>query len=309
MTTTAITGSRRTAKGVWVRAMRLVAMAIVIGVPLSQIVVYSTDFFPVDISSYLWAGEAWRTTGNPYAEAPLIVNDNPIYRYAPWFAVPWMALSLLPTQVVEYMWVAVMILCATLAVVPLFRSFGWRAFPVGGFFFGWLVAIGLNGNVQPALIAVLAWGLNRRWGPAAIAIAASLKAVPILYVLVYVGRGEWRKVAFTIAMAVALVAPMLLFKIPDVNTAAGTSYSLYGISPVLWGLIAIACAAIAVALARTRYGWLAAGTTVLMALPRTFIYDITFLLPGLSERRGSDLRSNDAQAVRSGRDLAADPQL
>jgi hypothetical protein len=61
---------------------RLVATAILLGLAMSQVIIYLIDFNPVDVESYLWAGQAWRTTGNPYTEAPVIVNDNPIYRYA-----------------------------------------------------------------------------------------------------------------------------------------------------------------------------------------------------------------------------------
>jgi hypothetical protein len=254
------------------------------GVPVAQIAVYTTDFYPRDLNSYLWAGEAWRTTGNPYTEAAVIVDSNPIYRYAPWFAVPWIWLSQLPRTVIEVAWAIAMTICSAAAVVPILRAWGAAAVPIAVFFFGWLVAIGLNGNVQPAIIALLAWGVGRRWGPVAIAIAASLKAVPILYVVVYAGRGEWRKVALTIALTVLLVAPMLLFDIPALNTAAGESYSLYSYAPILWALVAIACVVVTYLLARTRYAWLAAGVAVAMALPRAFIYDITFLLPGLSER-------------------------
>lgn len=268
----------------WVRASRLLALAIVMGVPLAQIVVYATDFYPRDINSYLWAGEAWRTTGNPYTEAAVIVDSNPIYRYAPWFAVPWIWLSQLPRPAIEVAWAVAMTICSAAAVVPILRAWGVAAVPVAVFFFGWLVAIGLNGNVQPAIIALLAWGVGRRWGPLAIAIAASLKAVPILYVVVYAGRGEWRKVALTVALTALLVAPMLLFDIPALNTAAGESYSLFPVAPILWAVIALACVVVAFLLARTRYAWLAAGVAVAMALPRAFIYDITFLLPGLSER-------------------------
>lgn len=283
--------------------MRLIALAIVLGVPLSQVVVYTLEFYPRDMASYVWAGEAWRTTGNPYTAAPVIIDDNPIYRYAPWFAIPWIGLSLLPEQVLELGWTAAMVGCALLAVVPLFRAFGVRAIPVAGFFLGWLIAIGLNGNVQPALVALLAWGVERRWGPFAIALAASLKAVPILYVIVYAGRGEWRKVAWTIGLTVPLVAPMLLFEIPALNLAAGESYSLFGVSPLVWGIVAAGCALVALAAARTRYAWLASGVAVLMSLPRAFIYDITFMLPGLSERPGKTRPTRSAAPDASPRPL------
>lgn len=272
--------------------MRLIGVAIVVGIPLSQVIIKIADFNPADMASYLWAGEAWASTGNPYSQAPVIVDGNPIYRYAPWFALPWIGLSVLPSQLVELVWVLAMVTCAILAVIPLFRAYGVRAFPLGGFFLGWLIAIGLNGNVQPALVALLAWGVGRRWGPLAIAIAASLKAVPILYVIVYAGRGEWRKVAWTVALTVPLVAPMLLFDIPAISTAAGESYSLYGISPLLWAVAAAVGSVTAFLLARTRWAWLSAGVAVLLALPRAFVYDITFLLPGLSERRPGERRAH-----------------
>lgn len=284
------------------RIVRLLGIALVVGIPISQALQYATTFDPVDMTSYLWAGEAWRTTGSPYTAAETIVAGNPIYRYAPWFAVPWIWLSTWPEAIVEVVWATLMVACAIAAIVPILRAWGPRAIPVAGFFGGWLVGIGLNGNVQPALIALLAWGLGRRWGPAAIAIAASLKAVPILFVLVYAGRGEWARVAWTLGLTAILVAPMLLFDIPAVSTAAGESLSLFSVSPVLWLVVAAACAGAALALSRTRYAWLAAGLAALMALPRAFVYDLTFLLPGSSERIG---RGDATEAVGTG--AAADP--
>jgi hypothetical protein len=268
----------------WSTVSRLIGLALVIGLPLSQVAAYAADFAPRDLASYLWAGEAWRTTGSPYTEAAVVVDGNPIYRYAPWFALPWIWLSHLPRPVIEVGWAAATSACAGLAVVPVLRAWGRRALPLAIFFFGWLMAIGLNGNVQPAVIALLAWGVDRRWGPVAIAVAASLKAVPILYVVVYAGRGEWSKVALTLGITAVLVGPMLLFDIPASSTDPGASYSLYATSPIAWAVVACACVVAAFLLARTAYAWLAAGLVTLMALPRAFVYDITFLLPGLSER-------------------------
>ena len=259
---------------------RLVATALLLGVALSQVIFYLMPFEPVDATSYTWAGEAWRTVGNPYAEAPTVVDGNPIYRYAPWFAVPWVWLSLLPHDVVERAWAVLMAACGVIAVVPMFQAHGVRALPFGGFMLGWLVAIGLNGNVQPAIVAVLAWTLERKWGPLAIAACASLKAVPILFAVVYAGRGEWRKVAVTVALTGVLVAPMLLFEIPGLSTAPGESYSLFATSPITWIVVAIGAVLATVAAARSRYAWAVAGTAVALALPRAFLYDVTFLAPG-----------------------------
>lgn len=290
------------------RLPRLVATALLLGLAISQVIIYVVRFDPIDATSYTWAGEAWRMTGNPYTEASFRVGDNPIYRYAPWFAVPWMGLSLLPHELVERAWALLMVACAFVAVIPMFRAHGARAIPFGGFMLGWLVAIGLNGNVQPAMIALLAWGVERRWGPVAIAVCASLKAVPILYAVVYAGRGEWRKVAVTVGLTAILVAPMLLYDIPAISTSAGETYSLFAASPVLWAAVALATVACALLAARTRYAWLAAGAAVLMALPRAYAYDLTFLVPGVADAptaadraaarpHGDELRPRRAELV------------
>lgn len=268
---------------VFARLPRLIATAILLGLAISQVVIYVVRFEPIDATSYTWAGEAWRTTGNPYTEASFRVGDNPIYRYAPWFAVPWIGFSLLPHGLVEGAWALLMVACAFVAVIPMFRAHGARAIPFGGFMLGWLIAIGLNGNVQPAMIALLAWGVERRWGPVAIAVCASLKAVPILYAVVYASRGEWRKVAVAGSLTAILVAPMLLFDIPAISTMAGETYSLFSTSPILWAAVALATLAWAWMMGRTRYAWVAAGAAVLMALPRAYIYDLTFLVPGVAD--------------------------
>lgn len=266
----------------------LLATGLLLGLAVSQVIAHAIPFQPTDASSYTWAGQAWRDTGNPYAAAPEIVEDNPIYRYSPWFAVPWIALSLLPHDLVERAWALAMVACAFVAVVPVFRAFGARAIPLGGFMLGWLVAIGLLGNVQPAMVALLTWGVERRWGPIAIAVCASLKAVPLLYALVYAGRGEWGKVAIALGLTGVLSAPMLLFDIPELSVSAGASYSLFSTSVGLWAVVTLAAVVAAWTMARTRYAWLGAGTAAALALPKAFLYDVTLLLPGASISRPSD---------------------
>lgn len=265
------------------RLPRLIATALLLGLAMSQVIAHAVPFEPTDASSYTWAGQAWRETGDPYAPAPVIVDDNPIYRYAPWFAVPWMLLSLLPHDVVERVWALCMVVCAFIAVVPVFRSYGPRAIPLGGFMLGWLIAIGLLGNIQPALIALLTWGVERRWGPVAVGVCASLKAVPLLFALVYAGRGEWKKAVTACGVTAALTAPMLLFEIPDLSTQPGASYGLFAMSPYLWMLTAVAGVVASLLFARSRYAWLAASTAVVLALPRAFFYDATFELVGATE--------------------------
>lgn len=262
---------------------RLVAVALAIGVPMSQWLVLALRFNPEDVTSYLWAGEAWRTLGNPYAPADELVGFNPIYRYAPWFALPWIWLSTLPHDAVGFAWAMAMAACAIAAVIPLFRAYGAAALPLGGFMLGWLLAIALQGNVQPAIVAALVWGVSGRFGPVVIAACASLKYAPILYVLVYIGRREWRRAALTMALTVGLLAPMVIFEIPSLAFDTSGWPSLFHDAPVAWVLMLIVASAATLWLARGRWSWPAAGIAVVLAFPRAFNYDVTFLLPGVAE--------------------------
>ena len=49
------------------------------------------------------------------------------------------------------------------------------------------------------MIAPLAWFIGGRSGPLWVGIAASLKIFPILYVLTYLGRGQWVRALVAVA--------------------------------------------------------------------------------------------------------------
>jgi hypothetical protein len=160
-----------------------------------------------------------------------------------------------------------------------------------GIFFG----MAAGGNVHGLMIAWLVFGVERRSGPIWIAVAASLKAVPILYVLVYAGRGEWRKVAETLAITAVLVAPMFFFDRPPLQSEFGISNSLAQIHPALfWGLAGLSVlVAVYVVFRLRRYAWLATGAAAYFCLPRVFLYDVTFILPGIAESLGRRRVSRD----------------
>lgn len=273
----------RTVPPAAISVARLLAVAVAVGVPMAQFIALAFRFNPEDVTSYQWAGEAWRTLGNPYAPADELTGFNPIYRYAPWFAIPWVWLSTLPADAVGFAWAMLMVACAVLAVVPLFRAFGMAAFPLGGFMLGWLLAIALQGNVQPAIVAALAWGMSGRYGPIVIAACASLKYAPILYVLVYVGRRDWRRAALTVGLTAVLLAPMLAFDVPSRALSTAGWPSLLSDAPIAWGAMLLGAIAATLWLAKGRWSWPAAGVAVVLAFPRAFNYDITFLLPGVAE--------------------------
>jgi hypothetical protein len=141
-----------------------------------------------------------------------------------------------------------------------------------------LLPAAASGNVQPLLLATLLFGLERRSGPLWIALAASLKAAPILLVAVYLGRREWTRAMLALGLTAILTLPMLLFDLSHYPTDTAAA-----IGPLpFWLLLAAAACATAAsfALARTRYAWLAAAAAVLLAIPRWSYYQPSFVILG-----------------------------
>lgn len=207
------------------------------------------------------------------------------FRYAPWFALIWIPLAALPEWAANTVWLAALAMASTLAVVPLARAPSvWLRLTalLGGSVLIWTAA---RGNVHPLVVLALVWGIDRRTGPIWIALTASLKAVPILFALVYVARREWRRAFVAVAVTVLLVAPMPFFGWDFESTEAGPSLSLYYlVSPAGW--VIGAGAALLAATVSAMQGWpatrLAAATAAIAVLPRLLLYDATYLLPGLT---------------------------
>ncbi|MEP6807897.1 MAG: hypothetical protein ABI978_04795 [Chloroflexota bacterium] len=236
----------------------------------------------VDVSAYWNAAERLRA-GQPLYVAGA-ANASDLYRYAPWFAYLWIPLTSFDRAIVTAGWVGLMICAALISTLPLLRSGppGWAAFAI-------LAPLQLQaavyGNVQPLLVLVLLWGVERRSGPLWIALCASLKAVPLLLAVVYAARGEWIRAGIAVTLSVALVAPAFLFDLSGYSTASGPrQMSLAAVSVLLWIPPAIAAIVATWLLARTRYAWVAAALAMIAALPRLLDYEFGFLLIGLARR-------------------------
>jgi len=240
----------------------------------------------VDVAAYWNAAERLRAGEPLYAGGASNASD--LYRYTPWFAYAWVPLTYLPRDAVTAGWLGLMVAAAIVSTLPLLRRgpaglAAWAIFTplqLGGAVFG---------NVQPLLVLMVVWGIERRSGPLWIAIGASLKAVPFLLALVYAGRGEWRRAALATALTALLVAPTFLFDLSAYSTAPGPNQiSLAGVSVFLYLPVALAAIAAASLLARTRYAWLAGSFAMVAALPRLLTYEIGFLLVGTAgETTGS----------------------
>jgi hypothetical protein len=235
----------------------------------------------VDVTAYYHAAERLRDGGTLYAAGA--ANASDLYRYAPWFAAAWIPATYLPIEAVAAAWVGLMGVAALLSTLPLLRfgPTGWAAF---AFFTPLQLQGAVFGNVQPLLVLLLVWGVNRRAGPLWVAIGASLKLVPISLALVYAGRGEWRKAGLTLALTALLVAPMLLFDLSGYSTAPGPNQdSLAGVSLLLFLPVAAVALASAYLLARGRHGWAAGAFAMVATLPRLLSYQSSFLLVGLAD--------------------------
>lgn len=268
----------------------IVQRAIVIGLSIAVIVVSLSEMVssfayiperPGDVNAY-WDAAIRIRSDQPLYVASDDVLAPEVYRYAPWFAWLWIPLTYLPKDFVETGWRCAMVFATLVALVPLLmrRSFAWTA--LASILGLATVETALAGNVQPLLIAGLVWGVERRSGPVWIAVAASLKFVPLLYVIVYLGRREWRNGALAIALTAALVAPMLLFDLSGYATQPGDSASLYSLSPTLWAAAAagaIGISAIASAV-HARFTWLAASVAVLVTYPQAHQSYASHLLVG-----------------------------
>ena len=178
-----------------VRRAKLLVTALLVGVGISAVVFAVTDWHLHDMEVYEAAALRIRD-GQPLYGGD--VDQLSAYRYAPWFAYAWLPLTYLPPEVVRVGWSALMLAATVLALLPLIRM---RAVLVVLLFGPILIGISAIGNVHPAMMALLMWGIPRRWGGIAVGLAASLKVVPILLVLHFVAERRWTQAGVALALA------------------------------------------------------------------------------------------------------------
>ncbi len=263
-----------------VRLARIVALAVIIGIGFSHVWWSITDWHLKDMNAYWDAGVRLRAGDALYPQIANVLASE-VYRYSPWFAWLWAPLTVLPRELVNVLWSAVLLAASIAAVWPMARRGSWIAV---AFFLPVLIGISAGGNVHALLIAALVLGIERPSGPVWIGVAASLKVFPILFALTYLGRRQWWRVIGTGAIAAILLAPYLLYDLTNYVTSAGGAALLSQWMPVYVMAVAASIAA-ALWYARSRHAWLASAVAVALALPRFFVYDITYLAVGLAEAR------------------------
>jgi hypothetical protein len=265
-----------------VRLARLVTTAMVIGLGISFLYWAAAEWKMPDAGAY-WQAALRLRAGEELYPAFTNVEASEVYRYTPWFAWLTVPFTFLPIQVAGFIWSVILVIASTVAVWPLVQERRWL---LVAFFWPILIGISANGNVHALMLAPLVLGLERRSGPLWIAVAASLKAVPILLVLVYVARRQWGRAAVALGLTALLVAPVLLYDLSGYTTSVGEAGLLIGTLPVYVAVVG-AAAVITLLLARTRWAWLSAATAMALALPRFFVYDVTLLLVGTVPARNA----------------------
>jgi hypothetical protein len=267
------------------RVSRLAFLAVVLLLTLFLLVRVGqavTRWDGVDLDLYRRAAREWVEHGNPYRYEGSLGVDS--YRYGAWFAALWIPFINAPREIVEVVWSAVLLACTAGIMVSLILEHGERGLPIALFAGGLLVSATAGGNLQPLLVGALYLGMHRPTGPLWVGLAASVKLVPILYLIPWIGRRQWgRAIVAVLIMAVGL-APTALFEVPAIVTDPGTeTYP----SLVLWLALAGAAFVVALLVTRTRYAWTAAGTAAVLALPRLLSVDLALLLPAAGGRRSS----------------------
>jgi hypothetical protein len=270
----------------WTPSLRIIqrlVIALLFGGMLVWVYLIATDWNFGDINAY-WLAALRLRDGERLYLAHVSPDSYQVFRYAPWFAWAWVPLTYLPRALVDWGWAAILAVASGAILVQIVRLRTPAAWAFAFLITPWLLSLVQVGNIQPLVVAALAFGISRRSGPIWIAITASLKGAPLLFALVYFARREWLRIGLTVAATAVFLAPFLLYDLSGYQTDPGRSVSFYYyVSPLAWAVTAAGAALVAVLLAvrRSPYVWVAAALAVMLLAPRTHVTYTTYLVVGL----------------------------
>jgi len=250
---------------------------------------YLTDTTQVgaDLATYQRAGEALWTTGDPYANAAAVPEDYR-YRYPPLLAM------VIPVLGWPPLWYSLILVATIVPMVVAYRVSGPAGLlPVALLIGAWGQQL-LNGNVQAIVVAILAVvPFSGAIGGIGLAVATMLKLHPALAIVWFVGRRDWKPLAWY-AAAMGVLTLIQLPWLPEMvdfylndpaatTTIPGMSLRALGVVPWVVGTIVVGIAALR--FAGSRYGWLLATVLQLVALPRVLLVNLALLLAAPLPRR------------------------
>jgi glycosyl transferase family 87 len=266
----------------------LAAFGLVIGV---QIAVIHLQVDPLaDVRAYYEAGTRLNAGVGLYDQAAG-TNEAEFYRYPPLLAIVFRPLALLPFEIAAAIWEGVVVTAFVLTLRRIglgrraLRGRALVAIGLLGLPIGWSLAIG-QAQVPVTLLMTLG-------SPLALAFATHLKILPALAAIWWLGRRDWPSLGrFAIctaglAMLQLALEPRGSLAFPSVfnleQVGEVRNFSPYVISPWLWLALVVGGSLLALRLAPTRHGWMAAVALSVLATPRLLTYQLMTLLAGLRE--------------------------
>lgn len=266
-------------------AARLLALAIAaLGVAVLIGAVVSQNVRP-DAEAYWLAAQRLRE-GLPLYASPR-GDETEIYRYAPWFAFVWVPLTYLGHDMAFAVWRGILLVAIVGGLWPLVRRPTPASITLAVLIGGLLISSLPQANATPLMVGALAMALQTRAGPLVLGLAGSLKVFPLVLVAGYVAERRWLHAAVAIGISGVLWLHLLAFDIRLFMQIGGPSFylggvSLLDVSVLLWLPVAIIGSLILMALVvrRSPWSWLAAGAAIPLAVPRVWLPDAAYVLPG-----------------------------
>lgn len=280
------------------RAIQRFVVAVLFGSMLVWIYLIAGDWNFGDVNAYWLAAHRLRD-GQPLYLGTINPDSYDVFRYTPWFAWIWVPLTYLPRTLVEWGWAAILAVASGAILVQIVRIRTLAALAFAFVITPWLLSLVQVGNIQPLVVAALAFGISRRSGPIWIALAAALKGAPLAFALVYLARREWLRIGLTVVATAVLLAPFLLYDLSGYQTDPGRSVSFYYyVSPLAWAVAAAAPSLMAAVLAirRSEYVWVASAVAVMLLAPRSHVTYTTYLVVAILNGGISPIRGRAAQA-------------
>jgi hypothetical protein len=247
-----------------------------------------------DLATYQRAGDLLWAGENPYSGQSDLGQEEQ-YRYPPLLAM------VIPILGFPPLWYALLAVATAATIWLWYRTAGLPGLLVPALLVGAWGQQLLNGNSQAIVVWLLAiTPLSARYGAPALALATMLKIHPVVGLVWFAGRRDWRAMGWYAAVAGVLLLVQLpwLGEFVDyyVNDPAAAStipgMSLRAIHPIVWVVGIVLALAVAWRYAGTRYGWLLNIVAQLVVLPRVLLVNLALLLAApLPPRRSRDQAS------------------
>lgn len=279
MTTTALSRRER------IRTAAVLLIAGLVALFLTYATVATTPplQFGQDLRVYEIAGQDLYASGSPYVSS----QDRPEetqFRYPPLLAI------LAPALTFEPLWYSLMVLGSLWPFLLAYRSAGPMGLALPVAVLGPTLHGIFSGNIQPLTNGMwAAVPFYSRWGPVLLASIVWVKVWPIVSVLFWLGRREWRSLyRFTWAMVLigAVQLPWLddwirYWLTPEAAYTRGGFAIQVVFGPAAWVAATIGMVLVAVLAARTRVGWALTIVLHFVANPRWFIPSLSSLAAAL----------------------------